>query len=378
MEQKTNKELTGEKIKYIKERNEPKGLVTRYNPILRTMTILNPNKKKLIQNFSQRDIEYPTRVVLEIDSSCNYRCKYCSEGKNPPKFRIPKGKLFSLIDEIEEMNVHELTIRGGEATQHPNFNEIWDYASNKDFITTNVLTNGSMFDMQKVRELLKNHKSKIVVSLDGFPEINSLYRNPDQFNKVLGWLKPTLKERPNQVVLLSVLYKQNYEKIPKFAGYMANMGLEFFHISPLKRLGRSEIAEDNFVSYDEINNLQNHLETITCNFPSFKPTISCTCLEKFKDNKTFNIPVPLFNEIHYGTGVKVTPEGKIMANRGIMFTERFKHQYVEKACLDPLGSIYDEKSFKETWKDSLELRINQGRIADKHYKYYLGWLKTLN
>jgi len=363
---------------YFRQRKEPSGLITSYDPIARTMTVLNPDKNSLIQNFSQNDLEYPTRIVLEIDSTCNYRCKYCSEGKNPAKFRISKEKLFSIIDEAEDMKVHEVTIRGGEATQHPDFEEIWNYASNKNFLTANVLTNGSMFNTQKVRELLKNSRSKIVVSLDGFPDINSLYRNPNQFNSVLGWLKPILEEKPNQVTLLSVLYRQNYQKIPEFARYMANLGLEFFHISPLKRLGRSEIAEGNFVSYEETNNLQRELEKITENFPNFKPTISCISLEKFRENKTSNIPVPLFNEIHFGTGIKITPEGKIMTNRGIMFTELFKNKYVEKACLNPLGSIYDEKSFREIWKDSLELRIEQGKIADKHYSYYLGWLKTLN
>lgn len=358
-------------------REESSRMITNYNPLERTITVSNFQGEP-VENFNQRDIQYPTRVVLEIDSRCNFRCQYCSEGKNPPKFRIPKENLFSLINEFEEMKVHELTIRGGEATQHPDFWDIWNYASNKEFLTTNVLTNGSMFNPQKIISLLKNPRSKIVVSLDGFPEINSLYRNPQQFDMVLDWLKPTLKERPNQVTLLSVLYRQNHDKIPEFARFMAGIGLEFFHISPLKRLGRSEIANSNFVSYDEINLLQENLEKISVDFPNFKPTISCIFLEKFKENKVDKIPVPLFNEIHYGTGVKVTPEGKIMANRGIMFTEMFKDKYIEKACLDSLGSIYSGRDFKDIWKSSLNLRINQEKIANSHYEYYLGWLNTLN
>jgi MoaA/NifB/PqqE/SkfB family radical SAM enzyme len=235
-----------------------------------------------------------------------------------------------------------------------------------------------MFDTQKVRDLLVNPRSKIVVSLDGFAEINSLYRNPGQFEMVLGWLLPILKEKPEQVTLLSVIYRQNYHEIVKFAQYLSSMGLEFFHLSPLKRLGRSEIAESNFVSHDEINDLQKGLDEITKEFPKFKPTISCIHLEKFKGNRTSQIPVPLFNEMHFGTGVKVTPEGDVMANRGIMFTQRFKDQYTEEACLDSLGSIYSGKSFKEIWTDSLDLRIKQGKIANDHYDYYLGWLRTLD
>jgi MoaA/NifB/PqqE/SkfB family radical SAM enzyme len=361
----------------LRERLEPSGIITRYDPIQRDMTILDADRKPFVGSFNQSLIAHPTRVVLEIDSRCNFRCQYCSEGFNPPKFSIPKEKVFKLIDAAEDMKVHELTLRGGEATAHPDFYEIWEYSMSKDFLSTNIITNGFVFDRDKVRELLQNPRSKIIVSLDGFPEINALYRNPTQFNKVLSWLNPTLKERPNQAVLLSVIYRQNFAQITDFARHMADKGLEFYHLSPLKRLGRSEIAESNFVSHEEMNDLQSRLEEITSSYPAFKPTISCIAIDKFRENKTSHIPMPFFTEMHYGSGVKVTPEGKVMVNRGIMFTGRFKEQYKEEACLEPLGSIYEDRSFRQIWEDSRGLRKEQGQVADRHDGYYLGWLKSL-
>ena len=271
-----------------------------------------------------------------------------------------------MIDDCEEMQVHELTLRGGEATLHPGFYDVWNHATNKYFLSTNVITNGFVFDFDKVRKLLENPRSKIIASLDGFPEINSLYRNPAQFKKVLGWLEPSLKEKPDQIVLLSVIYRQNYEQLPAFARSMAERGLEFFHLSPLKRLGRSEIAESNFVSHREINKLQKDLEGISTDFPHFKPTVSCTALDKYETNKTHHIPMPFFTEMHFGSGVKVTPKGEVMVNRGIMFTDRFKQKYTEKAVLEPLGLIYDGRNLKDIWSQSLELRLKQGEIADSH------------
>ncbi len=361
----------------LRSRKE-KEIIMQYDPISRDMTVLDLGGNPYRKPFHQGLIVNPARVVLEIDSQCNFRCQYCSEGKNPPKFNIARERVIGLIDEAEKMQVPELTLRGGEATLHPAFYELWDYASKKDFLSVNVITNGFVFDTEKVRGLLQNPRSKVIVSLDGFPEINSLYRNPAQFNKVLSWLEPTLKERPGQVVLLSVIYRQNYEQLPLFARAMAAKGLEFFHLSPLKRLGRSEIAETNFVSYREINKLQGDLEEIARDFPRFNPTVSCVALKKYNDNKTVNIPMPFFTEMHFGSGVKITPQGKVMVNRGIMFTDRFKQQYVEKGCLEHLGSIYDGRSFEEIWTQSLKLRLKQAEIAQQHYGYYLGWMKSLD
>ena len=372
--------------------------IARYDPQARDMSLLNLDKSPYRGPVQQSDIQYPLRVVLEIDSRCNMRCQYCSEGANPPKFSIPKEKLFALIDQVEEMQVPELTIRGGEATVHPDFFEIWDYAQSKNFTSTNLITNGYVLNPRKVEHMLQNPRAKLIASLDGFPQVNALYRDPKQFEQVLSWLLPAIEKTPNQVVLLSVVYRQNYESIPTFAQSFAQKDLQFYHLSPLKRLGRSEIVATNFVSYDEINQLQTKLDALQSTYKNFRPTVSCIALEKYKTNKTQNIPMPFFTELHFGTGVKVTPNGQIMVNRGIMFTKHFKDQlnitgknqaeknlaaqspnnFVEEKCLEPLGSIYDEsRDFKTIWVKSLEQRLLQAKIADNHYDYYLGWLKSL-
>ncbi len=359
-----------------KERTEPAGITTSYNPVSRTMTILD-SSGNTIQDFSQRDIEYPTRVVFEIESFCSSGCKYCSEGKDTKCRRnIPKERLVELIDEVEEMKVHELTLRGGEATEHPYFNEVWDYASKREISTPNLITNGMALDKKRVDKILANPNSKLIVSLDGFKETNSINRNPKQYDIVMSWLPQAIKEHPEQLVVLSCLYRQNYNEVPKFAKFLAELGIGHYHLPPLKRLGRSEMADENFVSLNEMNTLQRKLEEIAGEFNGFRPVISCAELEKFAENKTKDIPVPLFNEMYYGSGMKITPEGNIMVNRGIMFTDRFKSEINTPVCLEPLGNIKN-KSLKQIWKESRDLRLQQEKIANKHYAYYLGWLNSL-
>lgn len=361
----------------IRERREPSGLVTRYDPIGRSMSVIGLDGRP-VSDFDQTMIGNPLRVVLEIESFCSSNCRYCSEGAKPGSIRIPKEKAFSLIDEVEELKVHELTIRGGEATEHPDFYEIWDRAASKEFLTTNVISNGMRFDSKSVERVLSNPRSKLIASLDGFKEINSFHRNPKQYDLIMGWLPGALERHPDQVVVLSCLYRQNYSQIPEFAKFLAGMGVRHYHLPPLKRLGRSELAENNFVSLNEINSLQARLDDLRGEFPEFKPVVSCTALDKLQGIKVAEIPVPLFNEIYYGTGMKVLPEGGIMVNRGIMFTDRFKNGVRAEVSLDPLGNIYSGKSLRDIWRESLGTRVEQGKLADKNYGYYLGWLKSLD
>jgi MoaA/NifB/PqqE/SkfB family radical SAM enzyme len=44
--------------------------------------------------------------------------------------------------------------------------------------------------------------------------------------------------------------------------------------------------------------------------------------------------------------------------------------------LEPLGNIH-EQSLTDIWDASKDLRLEQGMLADKHYAYYLGWLRQL-
>jgi MoaA/NifB/PqqE/SkfB family radical SAM enzyme len=369
--------MTKEKNTATRQRTEPNGLVTSYNPIARTMSILNPDHSDFQGEFNQELIGNPTRVVLEIESYCSSGCRYCSEGKDTQCRRnIPKERLFEIIDEAEDMGVHELTIRGGEATEHPYFEQVWNYAASKKFLTPNVITNGMQFDKERVQRLLENSSGKVIVSLDGFKDTNSIHRNPQQYDLVMSWMPEAIRDFPEQLVVLSCLYRQNLGEVPRFARFLAEQGLGHYHLPPLKRLGRAEMADENFVSLKEMDALQESLDNLAEEFPGFKPVISCGALEKFKQNKTKEIPVPLFNEMHYGTGMKITPEGNAMVNRGIMFTDRFKNGINTTISLEPLGSIYED-TLKNIWKNSQDLRIEQGKLADKHYAYYLGWLKTL-
>jgi len=141
------------------------------------------------------------------------------------------------------MKIFEVTLRGGEALTHKDFDEIWDYSNKKPFLSTNIITNGMLLNSEKVKQMLYNPNSKIIVSLDGLDFINSKYRDPAQYSLVMDWLPKFLPESQNQLVILSTLYKEDYDEMLNFSKFLASMGVKYHHITTLKRMGGSEFKK---------------------------------------------------------------------------------------------------------------------------------------
>ena len=172
-----------------------------FKPITRSISLFGADGKPIKRDeFDEWFIGLPMRVVLDITSMCNFNCRYCSYGiKTGTKGRvnIPKENIFVLIDELEAMKCFELSLRGGEPTIHPDFDEIWHYAQKQHFLTTNIITNGFVLDYQKVASMLAlNPTARIIISLDGFAETNDAYRDPRQYSRVMSWLPKIIRDFP--------------------------------------------------------------------------------------------------------------------------------------------------------------------------------------
>lgn len=355
------------------------GIILKFKPIIRTISLFCANNKTLERKkFNEWALDYPTRVVFEIESLCNSGCKYCSYGNNKKNgARIPKEKVFQILDELDKMKIFELSLRGGEPTVHPDFMEIWEYAQKKKFLTTNVITNGLILNYEKAKKLLKNPKAKIIISLDGFSETNSQHRNPHQYGLVMSWLPAILKEHPFQIVILTCLYKDSEKKALEFSEYLAGLGLKFHNFPVLKRQGNALFFDSKiFLSLEEMKEIQKKLNAIKNKFPDFRPIISCGEVHQSYYQDLQNIPVPLFNEIYQSSTLRITARGDVLVCSGAHFSEYFKKNIKEKDYLGPLGSVYND-SLESIWLSSKKIREKQIEIAYKYTPFLLGWKDSL-
>lgn len=90
--------------------------------------------------FDQVRLRAPLAVMIELNSRCQLRCRYCSampfDGTE-----IPTQRAIDLIEELGRLRVLSLTITGGEPLLHADITEIIETAV-KSGLKPNVNTNG--------------------------------------------------------------------------------------------------------------------------------------------------------------------------------------------------------------------------------------------
>ena len=338
-----------------------------YDPISKKLSILNA------LNFNVSDLESPVRIAAEITSRCNLNCIYCSQKKTIIKKDWPLDKAKKLIDEANNSKVFEISFRGGEATLHPNFYDIWNYSVNKDFISTSLTTNGMILSKDVVNSMLDSPYSSISVSLDGFEEVNAKYRNHNQYKKVLNWLLPILPHKRNQMTVLSTICMDSYSQIFDFASFLADEGLKNFSYILQKPLGKNKKNHQHFISIEEVNFLKEQLDLIKTKHPDFNPVMNCYFSNNQSDMQN-NISLPVFTEYFCGAGLKITAEQNIGISQSIYFDQEFQNLIYPDETITPryFGSIRNMENLSELWRQNKDLRLSQAKIAKKYYDFFVG------
>lgn len=340
----------------------------RYDPIDRMVTI----EDKTGFEFDPAEMSFPIRVVTEINSLCNMRCLYCSQYKNIKGPQLKTDDVLDIFDQANSNKAFELSLRGAEATLHPDFNDIWNYAADLDFTSANLITNGLVLDEQKALSLLENVRSKLIVSIDGPDEINSRFRDPRQYKRVMKWLIPVLQARCDQVVMLTTIYKDNLSSLPDFCDYLSQLGLRHHHFSLLKRLGNTSFGEQEFSTLEDILHFELELNRIVSANPNYLPSINSPLPRDSHNPQDFvnNVPIPKFTEYHCGTGIKIMADGKIGINQIIYFDDDFKKRTGMPDNGDRLGKVGE--SLHTIWDRTREIRKAQSQLARENYKIFLG------
>ena len=326
--------------------------------------------------FDASTLDFPVRVVAEITSLCNMRCTYCSQSSNPRGQSMQLENMVKVVDETDAFKVFRLSIRGGEATMHPHFMELWDYAAEKEFITLELVTNGLWIDEDRALHLLEKPTSKLIISLDGREEANARYRGRQQYPRVMGWLLPVLREKADQVRVLTTVSKDNHDYLPEFSRYLVEQGLRYHHFSLLKRIGGAIGSATKCLTRSEMYAFEEALNCVRSQFPSFTPTISSPF---YSDrDMTKGIPIQLFTEYFCGAGMKIMCNGRVGISQMIHFdmlsqidtTGNYNNEW------NCLGNLSEGKSLHEIWIGNIERRKEQARLARANYEYVIGLSDT--
>jgi radical SAM protein with 4Fe4S-binding SPASM domain len=225
-----------------------------------TTNIIRENFKS--QNYSG---ELITRLTIHITSNCNLKCKHCyvSEFDN---CILQKEQIDQLFDDINNMNILNLSITGGEPFLYPeNLEYIADKCHKFGVRIENIFTNGTLLHKNKktIEKLIQLFDITFYVSVDGLEDTYNNFRGKEGSFKELETGLLLLEELDVKFFANIIINKSNYNHMIEIYHYlMKYKNLKRLRIDGGFNLGNWEKNKEflELDIFDEVNSIKKLVE----------------------------------------------------------------------------------------------------------------------
>ncbi|MFH2094530.1 MAG: radical SAM protein [Bacteroidota bacterium] len=301
---------------------------------------LNPaiEKKPFEMNFS----EYPVLSELALTYRCNLKCRFCYAGCN--QTANPAGSSKELNEEDfkkviaiikDDAKTPSISFTGGEPSlERKLLLKLIGFAKKLD-MRVNLITNGTLIDMDYARDLEKAGLDSVQVSLEGITaETNDL------LTRVNGSWKMTIRgiealaSTSMHVHTNTTITRVNLKECSGFPGFIKEkFGFNKFSMNLLIPAGSGIIYDELIVRYNEAG--------------EFLPAIMQESEKQGVEFMWYSpVPMCMFNTILHGLGnkgcsacdglISVAPNGDVLPCASYD---------------DPVGNLIAEK-FSDIWKNT--------------------------
>jgi len=174
-------------------------------------------------------------------NNCNLRCKHCYDSKNPT-VPLTFEQMRRVVDDyvlfVKKMDMDgEISLTGGEPMLVKHLPELIEYIKSRDvFISTFILTNGTIPFSKEQLYLFKKHDIGVQISIDGMGEVNDSIRGDGVFDKC----RENLRRLHAQGINTSVHYvimRRNVADLEPFILEMDRLHVKRIHFSTLVPIG---------------------------------------------------------------------------------------------------------------------------------------------
>ena len=204
---------------------------------------------------------YPKLILIELTNQCNFTCPHCyKEANNKKNIFIDENRLYQFFSKLDN-KVEHIELSGGEATLHPNINNIIRHLK-KYTKHISLLTNGS--NISKLDDDVLKILSDIQITLYGYNS-NSYYNftnNKTSYDDVIKGLD-IIEKKHVPIIVAIMLNKQNFSFIDKYIDIIKNYTLKDLRFGMAMPFGRA-LSEDFKGKYnlskEDINYVNNELE----------------------------------------------------------------------------------------------------------------------
>lgn len=240
----------------------------------------------------------PGFCQFAINNACNAGCDFCNFNldKLPRADWIfaPLPEAREAIDILSRHDVRYLVITGGEPMLHRQLLDIIRHAATK-WMTVILVTNGSLLDERRIRDLKGSGLSSIIISIDAASA--KLHEENRRLPKVCERIKranPLLKElgiQSTASVTMSRLI-EDYAALPPF---LRSLGFDTVTFSyPLTTLGSSFLghADSPLVSYapEELHRAFDEIKKLKRQIHVVNPTASLEEMQRFLRDEPQRFP----------------------------------------------------------------------------------------
>lgn len=192
----------------------------------------------------------PIRVYFEITRRCNLTCRHCFVSSGPKSYAgVPRELIFTILDDLHEMNVFDLRFTGGEPTFRDDWFQILSRAKALGFSlslnTNGVYPPGSAI----IDELLSLELNQLTISIDGMEETHDRIRGQGAFRSSMASIE-RLHRGGASLRTNTVLTRDNVGEVPQLISLLAPFVKEmnFFYMRPV---GRAVKLSNQHLDFDQ-------------------------------------------------------------------------------------------------------------------------------
>ena len=174
---------------------------------------------------------YPRRIVLEMTSACNIRCKMCGRNASDFKPTVFNPKWLEIFEPVTD-KIEEVTLLGwGEPTLHPQFEDFLRWGYEHD-LQKFFCTNGTRLKELK-KAIFDYNVELLTVSLDGADaDTNNRIRCGADFDTITANIREIVKEKQRRTVdyphlsIVMTMMNSNYKSLPAYIRLADELGIQ--------------------------------------------------------------------------------------------------------------------------------------------------------
>lgn len=183
----------------------------------------------------------PCLIDISITKRCNLCCEYCYASASPQidsNEELTVEEFKDIFKQIDDLNVHRISLSGGEPFVRNDFFNILEEAVKYKFCTI-INTNATLITDSIAKRLTKYNFDRICVTLDGSnAKTHDFYRGSGSFEKTLAGIK-NLKKYNLPVSTLFTLNNNNIENLIDCIKFNEDLGIEYMSVMVLCPTGRA-------------------------------------------------------------------------------------------------------------------------------------------